>query len=166
MPKRKSGLSDDEKLILLYKLQTGITDPSMPDVAEWAELQNYKRMPKAKTPRELLAKRLSRSARQQMREDTETGFFGRANLAYQVVESGEAKVRWFDPKAPTATREKFAKARTLRREQMVGDGFQYAVDDLLWNRDHPNDPQFVLDLNITEDVMWRMNGIAAEKKAS
>lgn len=163
MARRKSRLTEDETLILAYKLQTGIHDPTMPDVAAWAEQRNYGRMPKAKTPVELLAKRLSRSARLQMREDEETGFFGRANLAYQVVERGETKVRWFDPEDAHATRDKFAKARTLRRDQMVGDGFQYAVDDILWNRRHPNEPQFVLDLDITEDVTWRMNGIAAQK---
>lgn len=164
MSRRKSRLSADDKLILYYKMQTGVHNPTMPEVAAWAELHDCVKMPKAKTPVELLAKRLSRSARLQMREDVETGFLGRVNLAYQVVEAGEVKVRWFDPKGPVATRDKFAKSRTLRREQMVGDGFQYAVDDLLWNRDHPTEEQFILDLDITEDVTWRMNGIAAEKK--
>lgn len=165
MPRRrKSRLSEDEQLILYYKMQTGIHDPHMPDVAAWAEQHNAVKMPKAKTPVELLAKRLSRSARLAMREDKDTGFFGRANLAYQVVEAGEVKVRWFDPKDPRATREKFAKARTLRRNQMVADGFQYAVDDILWNRDHPNEEQFVLDLDLTEDVTWQMAGIEAQRK--
>jgi hypothetical protein len=138
----------------------------MPEVAAWAKANNVIKMPKAKTDVELLAKRLSRSARQASREDEDTGLFYRSHLAYPVVEEGEKKVRWFDPDSESATREKFAKARTLRREQMVGDAFQYAVDDDRWNRKHPTDEPFQLDLDFTDDVLWRMNGIAEQRKAS
>lgn len=161
---RRSRLSDDEQLILYYKNRTGIQDPHMPDVAAFAEEIHYNKMPKPKTARELLAKRLSRSARLSSREDPETGLFYRSNLAYPVNEGGEVKIRWFDPEGPTATHDKYAKARTLRRDQMVGDGFQYAVDDMHWNRCHPDELQFVLDLNLTEDVTWRLAGIEAERK--
>ncbi len=166
MSRRGGKTSNDEKLIRLFKIRTGNHDPSMPEVAAWAEANNIVRMPKPKTAVELLAKRLSRSARMSTRQDEETGLFYRSNLAYPVIENGEAKVRWFDPEGPTATRDKFAKARTLRREQMVGDAFQYAVDDRQWNRNHPNEEQFVLDLDFSDDVLWRMNGAAAQRKAS
>lgn len=161
---RRYKSRDDEKLIGWYKQATGIHDPCMLEVAIWAKGKQYGNMPKPKSDVELLAKRLSRSARQATREDDETGLFYRSNLAYQVVEGGETKVRWFDPDDSTATRGKMEKARTLRREQMVGDAFQYAVDTNRWNRKHPNDAQLPLDLDFGPDVMWRLAGLAAERK--
>jgi len=163
MSKRGSS-NDDEKMIRLYKIETGNHDPCMPEVAAWAKERGFK-MPKVKTDVELLAKRLSRSARLSTREvEDMPGLFPRANLAYPVIEHGERKIRWFDPAGPSATREKYAKSRTLRREGMVGDAVQYAIDDEYWNLKHPDDEPFQLDLDLTEDVLWRLNGLAAQRK--
>ena len=45
----------------------------------------------------------------------------------------------------------------MRREQMVGDGYQLTLDADHWNGRNPKEDPITIPLDFTEDVQWRKN---------
>lgn len=49
------------------------------------------------------------------------------------------------------------KSLTGRRQQMVGDAFQLALDADHWNNVHSNEEPIQIQMDFTDDVEWAMN---------
>jgi hypothetical protein len=147
-------------VINYYKEETGKEEVDMHEVAEWAMSRQLLRKPNPRTPGDILARELSRAAREEMRHD-EAGRAYRANHAVTMYgQNGAQTTFWVDiDKAP---RKHIQKSLTQRREQMVGDAVQLSFDALHWNTTHPDEEPIKIELDFTLDVEWRMNGEEAK----
>jgi hypothetical protein len=154
-----------QRLIQLYREETGEQSVNMHDVAEFAMGKGWP-MPKPKSPTDLLAEQFSKAAREEYRRDEVTGRPYRANLA--VVENqgklGEQYTLWTDIDA--APKAVVKKSVQQRREQMVGDAVHLADDVDHWNRVNPNESPITLELDFGPDVEWRRNAPDEEEKAA
>lgn len=137
-----------------YKEQTGETDLDMHKVAALAEKTGWK-MPKPKTPLELLAQEFSQAARVEVRSDDESGHPYRANHAYPTKHGDTTLWLWVD--IDEAPRKTMVKCLFTRRDQMVGDAVQLTFDKDHWNRIHPSEEPITIPLDFTDDVEWRKN---------
>ncbi len=66
----------------------------------------------------------------------------------------------------TSPRRIAQKAFVQRREQMVGDALQLALDVNHWNRVHEHEDPIVMPLDFTDDVEWRLNAPDVDDKAA
>ena len=142
-----------QRLIRLYRQETGVSEWDMHDVAKWSERKGY-RLPKPPTPLEMLAKELSRAARAETKVDPYTGQKYRVNHAF-TDGSGQMTL-WVD--INEAPRKHMKKSAINRREQVVGDLVQLTLDLEYWNRKNPNEEPLEVPLDFTLDVEWRKNG--------
>mgnify|MGYP001244673902 CR=1 FL=1 len=143
-----------------YREQIG-RDATSHEIAE-AWLKAGGKMPKPKNPIDELAKDFSRASREEIRIDKETGEPYRANISYTQVQGGVQLTFWGD--IDKIDRRKMHNNYILRREQMVGDGLQLALDLKHWNRVNPKDEPIQPELDFTDDVQWRMNAPKEKKK--
>lgn len=137
-----------------YKDQTGDKELDMHKVAAFAEKQGWK-MPKPKTPLDLLAQEFSEAARVEIRKDTATGRPYRANHAYPTQHGQTTLWLWVD--IDEAPRKTMLKCLFKRRDQMVGDAVQLTFDADHWNSLHPKEEPIQIPLDFTDDVEWRKN---------
>jgi len=139
-------------------------DVTMHDVAMFAVKKGWK-LPVPQSPMEILAKQFSTAAREETRRDDATKRPYRVNHCYTLIE-GEAPL-WFDVDED-APRFKMVKAVGHRREQMIGDGLQLTLDCEHWSRIHPDDEPIAPDMDLTDEIQWRMNAPdeGDEEKAS
>ncbi len=145
-----------QKLIRYYKDQTGSKEVDMHKVAEFAIAKLAWKLPEPPKPTDLLAKQLSRAARQETRHDKTTGRPYRANHAFPVAQGSEQLTLWVD--IEEATRPQMWKSAQKRREQMVGDGYQLTLDTDHWNNINPAEEPIAVELDFTDDIEWRKNG--------
>ncbi len=143
-----SQIREDQKVIRLYKEETGETEIDMHKVAKWA-LSKGVTSPKPKTAEDLLAARFSKAARQEMRKDKSTGRPYRANHA---VPDGSLTL-WVD--IDEAPRKRMHKSTQMRREQMVGDALQLTYDVDHWNSINPDEAPIEIELDFQFDVDLR-----------
>ena len=137
-----------QKMIRFYKQHTGETEVDMHKVARFALEKGFK-SPKPQSAEDLLAKKLSKAARQEMRADLNTGRPYRANHA---VTSGQ-QTFWVD--IDEAPRKHMVKSAQMRREQMVGDALQLTFDLDHWNSKNSQEPPIDVELDLTFDVELR-----------
>lgn len=147
---------EDQQMVRLYKQEMQVTDVNMSEVAEWLEKRDYE-MPEPLTPVQLLARRLSRSARRETRIDSKTGHPYRVNHPYPVERNGQIEIWWIDidQRAP---RDKMLKSGQGRRKQMLGDAIQYTLDFAHWNSINPEEEPLVPDVDFSDEVEWRLKG--------
>lgn len=138
-------------------------DATMHEVAVAAEKMGWK-MPVPKDPIDILAKAFARAAREEIKYDEETGEPYRANICYDQKQGDKQLRFWAD--IDKASRDKMQKNYILRRENMVGDGLQMALDLKHWNRINADEEPIVPDLDLTDDVQWRMNAPREEDEAA
>jgi hypothetical protein len=143
-----------QKLIRYYKRETGVTEVDMREIATFAVKKGWP-LPVPVDPIERLAKDFASAAREETREDKETGNPYRVNHAYTVERDGENYHLWVD--IDEAPREPMQKSLVMRREQMVGDAVQLTFDMEHWNRVNPAEEPIVLPMDFTPDVEWRRN---------
>lgn len=143
-----SQVSEDLKIIRLYRQVTGETEIEMQKVARFA-LSRGMAAPKPQTVEDIIAKRLSKAARQEMRTDQATGRPYRVNHA---VQSGQMTF-WID--IDEAPRKHMIKSTQMRREQMVGDALQLTFDVDHWNSVNPHEEPIELELDLQFDVDLR-----------
>lgn len=143
-----------QRLIRLYREKTGEEAIDMHEVAKYAEQLGW-RMPKPKTPIDLLAAKLSDAAREETRIDPTTGRPYRANLAVTSWTPSGQMTFWHD--IDQAPRRVAHKSFTQRREQMVGDAVQLTLDIDHWNRANSADMPIDMPMDLTQDVEWRLN---------
>jgi hypothetical protein len=84
-------------------------------------------------------------------------------LAYpRVRQDGQIEFYWFDADGPAATAENMRRVQSLRREQAINDGVQIKATDRRWNATHPGPEQLHTDMNLDDEVTWRLNGMDAD----
>ena len=129
-------------------------DATMREVAEaWAKAGGP--LPKPKDAIEVLAKEFARAESEEIKYDEVTGEPYRANICYDE-KRGDKQLRfWGD--TDKASRDKMHKNYILRRENMVGDGLQLTLDLKHWNRINSNEEPIIPDLDLTDDVEWKLN---------
>lgn len=83
-----------------------------------------------------------------------TGLPYRALHSYKQSTGGRQQQLWLD--IDYAPRPKIHKSLIMRREQMVGDGYQLTLDAMHWNNAHPIEEPIQIPLDFTEDVEERL----------
>jgi hypothetical protein len=152
-----------QRVIRLYKEQTGAREIDMHKVAEFAHKKGWP-LPKPTNPLDALAKQFSEAAREEIRRDNVTGKPYRANHAITTRTATVQYTLWVD--IDEIDRRPMLKSLVQRREQMVGDGLQLSLDADHWNRIHPKDEPINLSLDLTPDVVWRKNAPDESGKAA
>jgi hypothetical protein len=143
-----------QRLIRLYKEQTGETEVDMRKVAEFATNMGWP-LPKPIDPLMLLAKQFRAAAREEMRYDKVTRKPYRAYHAIPVMQGAVQLHLWID--IDEAPRAPMLKSLVKRREQMVDDGLQATLDAEHWNRILPDEEPIILEMDLTLDIEWRKN---------
>lgn len=113
-------------------------------------------------PIDILARKLSDAAREEMRHDAKTGRPYRVNHVLWPERSGQLPL-WVD--IDEAPRPVMVKSLAKRREQMIDDGVQLSFDAEHWNSIHPREEPIVPDFDLKEEIEWRKNAPDEEKKA-
>lgn len=143
-----------QRLIRLYKEETGEKEVDMHKVAEFAVRKGWS-LPKPTNPMDELAKQFSRAARSEIRRDKDTGRPYRANHAVSTMQGSVQLTFWVD--IDEASRRVMHKSLINRREQMVGDGLQLTLDADHWNSVNPNEEPITIPMDFTDDIEWRKN---------
>lgn len=143
-----------QRIIRRYKEETGKTSVDMHDVARYAASMGWP-LPKPKTALDRLAEQFSSAAREEVRRDSVTGKPYRANIAVTTWNGNQQLTLWTD--IDEAPRHVAHKAFQQRREQMVGDAVQLTFDVMHWNRINEKDTPINMDMDFTDDVLWRIN---------
>ena len=151
-----------QNMIRFYKDETGNSVVDMKEVADFAFKLGYEK-PKPQEPRDILASKLSRAARQETKYDKETGRPYRVNHAIQHKQGNETLHLWIDIDDPSVTRHQMHQSLTLRREQMVSDGLQLSYDAEHWNDSHKNEKPIQLEMDLTFDISLRKHSDDREK---
>lgn len=148
-----SKAQEMQKLIRLYREETGKAEIDMHDVAMFAMRKGWP-MPKPKSPLDMLAAQFRDAARQEVRKDRDSG---RPYRAYHAVPSSAAQGSffWIDIDDPETTCKNMRKSAVMRREQMVDDGVQLSLDLDHWNSTHSEEDKIELPMDITPDIEWR-----------
>lgn len=122
------------------------------------------KMPSPKSPVELLAKEVAAALREETRYDKELQKDYRSNVYYTERQGGKQLTFWAD--IDRVNRKKMVKNYVLRRDQMIGDGTQLAIDLLHWNRVNQTEEPIQPELDFTDDVQWRLNAPKAKGKGA
>ena len=143
------------RIIRHWKEVTGNTEIDMHEVAKFAKERLGFPVPEPPNPLDLLAQRFTRAARQDIRHDDQTGAPYRGYHSVTQKHGEEKHVFWFD--IEDANRKQMSISTTQRREQMVGDGLQLVRDAEHWNNINPDQEPIQVELDFTDDVLWRAN---------
>jgi hypothetical protein len=138
-----------QRMIRLYKEETGIKEVDMKEVAKFALKRGWK-PPKPVSIEERLAQEFTQAAREEIRHDRKTRKPYRANHA---VEYKQGHFFWVD--IDEAPRPHMHKSLIARRQQMVGDGYQLTLDADHWNSINPSEKPITIPLDFTEDIEER-----------
>lgn len=148
-----------QKMITLYTMKTGIEDPVMRDVVDYAIEKHGWTPPKPRNPRDIMAARFAQAARLDIRTDEVTKRPYRGRLSFQDgMRDGKKLFRWLDTDAENATYFKMKKAINNYREQIIGEVVQGMDTTDHWNRRHPGQMSLVFETDLTDEVQWRKNG--------
>ena len=140
-------------VIRQWKAETGNVEIDMHKVAEYAHSMGWP-LPEPISAIERLAKEFSKAAREETRQDGETGHEYRVYHAFKS--DGQGVMLWVD--IDEAPRKIMVKSAVMRREQVVGDMVQLYLDLDHWNRKNGNEEPIVLVTDVTEDVQERLSG--------
>lgn len=143
-----------QRLIRLYKDETGTKEVDMREVATWAVAKGWPE-PKPISPLDRLAKDFASAAREETRTDKESGNDYRVNHMYVVTRGVEQLHLWID--IDEAARGPIHASLTMRREQIVGDITQLSFDAEHWNRINPTDEPIQIEKDFGLDVEIRRN---------
>ena len=152
-----------QKIIRLYRHETGETEVDMHKVASFAADRLGWPLPRPVDPLAQLAALFSQAAREETKYDKKTGRPYRVNHAV-AVSQGRARQLYLWVDIDEASRAPMVKSLMGRRQQMVGDALQLALDADHWNSLHPTQEPIPLPLDFTDDVEWAKN--APMEKAS
>lgn len=139
-------------LIREWKQTTGNVEIDMHEVAAFAARRGWP-LPAPVSPLERLAKEFSQAAREETRQDVQTGRPYRVYHAYPATGSGQ-QMLWID--IDEAPRKIMVKSAVMRREQVVGDMVQLYLDLDHWSRTNPHEQPITLPTDLTEDVNERI----------
>src|SRR4051794_21869420 len=123
-----SKVHELQRLIRLYRETTGRSELDMHQIARFAMGKGWP-MPQPKSPLDLLAAQFRDAARQDVRQDQNSGRPYRAYHAVPAIdEKGQGTFYWVDIDDPETTHGNMRKSMVRRREQMVDDGVQLSLD--------------------------------------
>lgn len=159
--KTKSEKMQD--FVRFVKEKHGVVSVDMRTVAAEAEKLGWK-MPKPKTPIDLLAAQFSDAQREEIRKDEETGHPYRANLAVSTWKDNVQSVLWTD--IDVAPRHTAHMALSQYRKQMIGEAVQMTLTADHWNRKNPTEEPIKPELDFGPDVEWELNVPVVEAKAA
>lgn len=151
------------EVIRRYKEKTGKTEVDMKEVAKFSQTLGMP-LPKPKDPLDRLAEEFTKAARDEIRYDEKTGKPYRANHAISPTYGNQQYHLWID--IDEATRKQMQQSLAMRREQMVGDGFQLTLDAMHWNSVNPKEEPIVIPLDFTEDVEEKLNIPEEDRKVA
>ena len=116
-----------QRMIRMYKEETGNFELDMYEVAKWATHKGVK-PPQPKDPMDQLAKQFADAARSEIGRDPDNG---RPYRVYHAVRDPAQYhlFTWID--IHEAPRRAMHKSAVQRREQMVGDGVQLTLESEL-----------------------------------
>ncbi len=143
-----------QKLLRYYKQETCIKEVDMKVFAAWAISRGYPE-PKPVSAVDRLAKDFAAAAREETREDHETGESYRVNHMYVVERGGEQLHLWVD--IDEAPRAPMQMSLRMRREQIVGDVTQLSFDAEHWSRVNPDEEPIDVEKDFALDVEIRRN---------
>ncbi|WP_312081300.1 hypothetical protein [Acinetobacter schindleri] len=142
-----------QQAIRLYKAKTGETEVDLKKVAKYMVDHLGFKLPEPTDPFDVLAKKISIAAREEMRIDQNTGRSYRANHA--IKQEGSQQSLWID--IDEAPRRLMHKSLIKRRDQIIGDALQLSLDLDHWNSINPHEEPIHIPLDFTEDVEERKN---------
>lgn len=144
-----------QKLIRLYRMKTGETELDMKKVAEFAVKQGVE-LPRPQDPLDLLAKQITRAAREDLGKSEKTG---RPHRNYHAlpIKSGD-QLSFVYVSIDDATRPQMQRSLNRRREQMVDDAVMLMNDADRWNELNPKAEQLEPELDLGFDVELRRAG--------
>lgn len=151
---RRRKSHEMQQMIRLYREKYGVVDVDMREVAKLALDMGW-RMPPPVNQIDRLAKELARAAREETRYDAVTKRPYRVNHAYPGMRDGAQISFWTD--IDQAPRGPMHMSLTLRRQQMVDDGFHLSLDADHWNSIHPENEPIRLVFDFTDDIEERKN---------
>lgn len=149
-----------QRIMRLYREQTGKSGLDMHDVVKFAVSQGYP-FPKPEKPLDRLVREFAQAARDEIKYDKATGNPYRVNHAVRL-DKGQG-VLWYN--IEQASRKAMKKSLIARREQMVGDGAQLTFDAEYWNSIHPDDEPIVMEMNFAPDILWLKNAPREKRRA-
>lgn len=150
-------------LIHQYRDEFGERDLDMHEVAEWAIKKGYLKLPTPVPALDVLARELSRAAREETKVDKKTLRPYRVNHARLDVRAGKQVTLWCD--IDEAPREAMEKCFVQRRQQMVGDAVQLSDDVDHWNGVNPSEQSIAIEFDFGPDIEWRKNAPNDEREA-
>lgn len=139
-----------QELWLQYAQEHDHEPTSARQVAEWAVAKGSLSLP-VLDPMDALSSKVATAMRQQM--GTHDGRRYRKNHSFYVMKDGVQKTLW--GQLEFLSSQYRALSHNQRREQVVNDLCQLNTDVDVGNDMHPDEDQYVLDLNFTDDVAER-----------
>lgn len=158
-----SKQKENVRLIELYKLTTGEELVDTKKVAEWAIEHGHREKPIPKSPVDILNSQLADSVRQETKQDSKTGEEYRVYHAVPSSSQGSNKNVWVD--INKAKRPQMLISFQNRRQQIVGDATQLAIDTDYWNNNNPNETHIQMVLDFDLDVKLARHSHESEELA-
>jgi hypothetical protein len=147
---------EQQFIIREWMESTGNTEIDMHEVATYAHEVRGWPLPPPISGIDRLAKEFSQAAREETRQDEQTGRPYRVYHAFMPDGGGQGVFRWMD--IDVAPRTIMQKSAVMRREQVIGDMVQLKLDLDHWNRVNSDEAPIVLITDVTEDVNERLSG--------
>jgi hypothetical protein len=149
-------LHERQAFIRHWKQNTGQHEINMHAVAEMARGMGWE-MPTPPSAVDMLAKQFAQAAREETRQDSQTGRSYRVYHAF-TPDGQTSQGQWLWADIDEAPRHIMLKSTVMRREQVIGDMVQLYLDLEHWNRVNPSETPIVLITDVTEDVDERLSG--------
>lgn len=158
-----SKKQEQQRLIRLFKEETGERELDMKKIAKWAVGKGWP-LPTPQDPLDLLARSFADAAREETKRDKTTGQPYRVYHSFQQSIGGEQLRFWID--IDEAPRGPMLKSFANRREQMVGDGLQLTLDMNHWNSVNPEEEPIALPMDLDFDIQLRMHAPEEDGEAA
>ncbi len=154
MPHQETQTEEFQRLWREFELEHDHKAVSAREVVDWAVAKGSLRLPRV-DPRDVLASQMSRALREEYGVDGK-GRRYRLNHAMRVTKDGVQLTIW--GVLGYAPHTHMQRAFTQRREQVIGDLVQLAVDVEVYNEQIPEDKHIQLVLDFADDVAERRAG--------
>lgn len=142
-------------LVHQFRDESGRTDVTTLEAAEWAVEKGYLKLPNPIAPIDMLAKDIAKALREETKIDPKTHRSYRVNHARTEMRSGKQTTLWGN--IDKLDYEPMLKCFVQRRNQTAGEVIQLADDMDHWNRVNPDKPRIQLPLDFGPDVEWDRN---------
>jgi len=143
-----SRSSELQKFMAQYRFEKETSEFDTDSFVDWLAARDVK-FPTPPTAKEMMAREVSRAAREERRRDEEGNEY-RANLAVHIGTGDQRQVVWVD--IDKASRNRMEQNATQRREQIVGDVVGLVRDVEHWNKHNPNQMALFVETDFGFDL--------------